>query len=102
MNKICPRCKKEKPIDRFGRKYNWYQPYCGECKNAYGREHYVKNRQKYIDKARLWKRKIHFIISFIKSRPCQDYGRIYPTCVMDFDHRDGKVKNFTVSPVWGR
>lgn len=49
----------------------------------------------------MWKRKIYSIISFIKNRPCQDCGRTYPPYVMDFDHRDIEIKNFTISPCVG-
>lgn len=32
-----------------------------------------------------------------KSKPCMDCGGSFPSCVMDFHHRDPRDKNFDVS-----
>lgn len=32
-----------------------------------------------------------------KDKPCADCGRSFPTCAMDFDHRPGTVKLFTLA-----
>jgi len=38
----------------------------------------------------------------LKQRPCQDCGLEFHPCVMDFDHRDGASKRYTVSRMIGR
>ncbi len=54
-------------------------------------EDILKSRKRSRDCLR---RKSEFIDA-MKSNPCSDCGRRYPTCCMDFDHRDGtaKIKN---------
>ena len=34
-----------------------------------------------------------------KARPCADCGILYPYYVMDFDHRDGATKSFSLHSV---
>lgn len=33
----------------------------------------------------------------LRTGPCSDCGKVYPTCCMDFDHVDGNRKRFNVS-----
>jgi hypothetical protein len=40
-------------------------------------------------------------IAVLKKKPCMDCGRLYPTYVMDFDHRPGEVKLGSVSSLLG-
>ena len=57
--------------------------------------YYAKNRQKYLDYAKYWKRVRKMIIVAFKDRPCEDCGVWYPPCVMDFDHVRG-IKKFNI------
>lgn len=36
----------------------------------------------------------------IKAAPCSDCGNCFPTCCMDFDHREGTVKKFNVGSMF--
>lgn len=52
--KICSKCKKEKPISEFGKnkaKKDGLQAECKECKSAYNKLHYQKNKETYLAKA---------------------------------------------------
>lgn len=59
------------------------------------REHYTRNRQKYIDKSRAYRNSVRdFVREYKNSRPCVDCGVQYPYYVMDFDHTgDDKLFN---------
>lgn len=36
----------------------------------------------------------------LKSKPCQDCHQKFPTCCMDFDHRDGTKKKYNVGSMF--
>ena len=36
----------------------------------------------------------------VKSKPCQDCGGTFPTCCMDFDHREGEKKTGNVGSMF--
>lgn len=59
---------------------------------AYGQKHYAANRQKYIDQAAARKTALRAEINELKGQPCTDCGIAYPPYVMDYDHRDGSIK----------
>ena len=42
------------------------------------------------------------ILRIVKSQPCVDCGKTYPTAVMDFDHRDPADKQCCVSRLMAR
>ncbi|MFI5332592.1 MAG: hypothetical protein ACHQVS_00655 [Candidatus Babeliales bacterium] len=62
MNKMCTQCEYVKPITDFsidrivkgGRKNQ-----CKECKKAYGKEHYAKNKEAYIESTRKFRLKMN-------------------------------------------
>ncbi len=64
-----------------------------EKQRAAIRRHYYANRQVYIDKAVVRKKKLCQWIGAIKeSVPCKDCNKHYPYYVMDFDHTGIKQK----------
>lgn len=73
--------------------------YTIEQKRAYQREHYRRNKETYMQKAAVNKKKqraeLRAIISKAKDKPCADCGTKYPSYVMQFDHI-GK-KNFSIA-----
>ena len=91
--KKCSKCKLEKPLEAFAKKRNGRQAYCKECHSDYRKEHYLQNRQKYIDKAGAWKRSLKRKVDLIKSVPCADCGVRYPPPVMEFDYRLDKLQD---------
>jgi hypothetical protein len=100
--KRCGRCGERKPDDDFAwrrRKKGQRHNYCRPCHAAYHREHYLKNRQRYIDQAAVQKRALRlertkFLIDYFRAHPCVDCGERDPV-VLEFDHlRD---KEFDIS-----
>jgi hypothetical protein len=89
----CYRCGEMKPPEDFAwrRKARGQRDsFCRPCRSAYGREHYLANRQRYIDQAAVVKRKLRlertlFLIEYFKSHSCVDCGETDPI-VLEFDH----------------
>jgi hypothetical protein len=89
----CGRCGELKPLEDFawrrkakGQRHN----YCRPCHAAYHREHYLANKQRYIDQAAANKRKTRLeqtarLIEHFKRHPCADCGETDPL-VLEFDH----------------
>ena len=85
--KVCARCKKRKPVEKFStepRKKNGVASYCKACLKEYL---YARRR---AQKAK---------IDLIKAVPCLDCGSEFPPEVMEFDHVRGK-KSFTISQMY--
>jgi len=47
--KMCNRCNKYLPCERFGRSKTGFDAYCRPCKKEYKREYDIKNRQRHYD-----------------------------------------------------
>jgi hypothetical protein len=95
--KTCARCRRERPLSDFPlRRKDGAKRYghCRECKAAYQRQWYERNRDRHIENVsairRELRRKHAEIVAREKSRPCADCGVTYPPYVMDFDHVRGK------------
>lgn len=56
------------------------------------RQHYLNNKQAYIDRAKANTAAIVAYMREQKDRPCMDCGLPYPPYVMQFDHRPGEAK----------
>lgn len=54
----------------------------------------AKKRERWRAQARLLDR--------LRDRPCGDCGGSFPSCAMDFDHRDPTEKRYTVTRMIGR
>ena len=98
------RCGEMKPLEDFawrrkakGQRHN----YCRPCHSANHREHYLANKQRYIDQAALSKKKVRLeqtmrLLEYFKEHPCADCGQTDPV-VLEFDHlRD---KSFASAPL---
>ena len=68
-----------------------------EKDRAAKRRYYERNRELYREKNRRKKERLKEIVRELKAHPCSDCGGTFPSYVMDFDHRTGEVKNFSVS-----
>lgn len=98
--KTCFKCKKILPIDSFKRNKTRKDGKCSQCvscQKLYRQEHYNKNKQKYIDKAKLkrieyrerWK-------EYKKTLKCNRCTENHPACLC-FHHSDQSTKEHTVS-----
>lgn len=103
MTKKCPRCKKT--LDFL--KFNWKiknvkrAVYCKECSREYIKEHYYKNKDYYLKKAKKRnkkekEKKSKYIYNYLKNHPCVDCGE-RDILVLEFDHKDRQDKNHTIS-----
>jgi len=57
--------------------------YCRPCHSAYKREHYLANKQRYVEQAAEHKRKTRFeqtalLVEYFKEHPCVDCGLAEP------------------------
>lgn len=104
--KNCSKCGESKSLENFykrkiGLRSGQYYEKCKDCYKNRGREYYFKNREKQLGLAKKRKQKyIHERKNFfevIKNKPCADCGKSYSPWVMDFDHRDAKLKLGNVS-----
>jgi len=87
----CSRCKVHKAADDFATQ----DVYCRSCRSEYGREHYEKNRQRYIDNAarrreRVVRERVTWLIDYLQDHPCVDCGEV-DVVVLEFDHLRDKA-----------
>ena len=95
--KVCSKCFKKWPVAQYSwknRKKNYRHSFCKACQAAYRRAHYLKNKEKYLNKARNWNRKQtevlrRFIVKYLKEHVCVDCGK-GDIRVLDFDHESEK------------
>ncbi len=99
--KFCPKCLVKKRLTEFykrkrGPRAGEYYEKCKDCMKARGRNYYHLNRERQLKLALTRRHKYREdckeFLRKLKNRPCQDCGKRYPTCVMDFDHRAGEIK----------
>ena len=93
----CSTCKKDKPESEFywrneGKKIRKHL--CKTCSSDYRREHYEKNREKYIRKAHIQNKKAkktakEYVLAYIQDHPCVDCGNS-DIRVLEFDHTKDK------------
>jgi hypothetical protein len=100
----CSKCREFKPESAFTRRGTYqdgsirYQSYCKSCKKISHREHYVSNRDTYLDNAKSRRTRIASKLQEYKTgRPCVDCGCYFHPYAMDFDHREGTTKSGNVS-----
>ena len=96
----CGRCGEEKAEARF----NWRREargqrdsMCRDCRAAYHREHYLRNKERYIAQARERKQALalqrtQYLLAYFEEHPCADCGEDDPR-VLEFDHLGDKSFN---------
>lgn len=109
--KTCSKCKVAKEDSEFSIKRKTetktlLNSYCKPCHSVYRKEHYEKNRQKYLNKAGVWRKKYkeivtRFFFEYFALHPCVDCGESDPV-VLEFDHRDSKQKLMPVAELFNR
>lgn len=96
----CYRCGEEKGLECFSwrnRSKGRRDSFCRPCRSAYGREHYEKNKARYIQQAKERKRRtaaqrLEYLIEYFADHPCVDCGERDPL-VLEFDHIGAKSFN---------
>jgi hypothetical protein len=98
--KFCNKCKKDKSVDDFHKnptKKDGLQSMCKECRKNYHREHYLKNKEKYIKNTQNYKNIIiEWFINEKKKLKCKKCGE-NKFWLLDFHHRESKEKDIEIS-----
>jgi hypothetical protein len=102
--KVCCTCKRSLPLSEFSiknRRTGLRAAKCKACQRAYAREHYRKNRDKYLAKASrrnaVERERLALMLrSYLEEHPCVDCGTT-DLRVLDFDHRNPAEKTATVN-----
>ncbi len=84
----CSRCPKEAVSKRNGKSTG----FCKECKKENAKAHYLKDKEKYLERAKRQREERKKRIWELKSKPCEDCKVQFPPWVMEFDHLDGSLK----------
>jgi hypothetical protein len=98
--KICAKCKEEKPLSEFSlHRKGKPQPYCKPCNREYNRQHYVNNKESYLEDAKLRRLKMRrraltFVMEHAKGG-CEECGETDFRC-LEFDHVDRSTKSFEI------
>jgi hypothetical protein len=97
--KTCPGCKKRKAITEF----NWKlkargirQVRCRDCTKEQSKDHYRRNREYYLKKARQRNEQViqeqrQRILEYLATHPCVDCGEA-DVVFLEFDHVRGKKR----------
>lgn len=101
--KICSKCRKLLAAELFNWKRKGIQraSACRECTRLQVQEHYRRNKQYYLQKARarnsLNRRRIYALMEeYLRNHPCVDCGET-DIVVLEFDHRERIEKTSDVS-----
>jgi len=93
----CTKCKKEKPIEGFNFKIKSLgirQCQCKDCTRLYIKNHYNKNKDYYLNKAKDRNiackiKTLSYIKEYLNTHPCIDCGES-DISVLEFDHNKNK------------
>ncbi len=91
-SKICGICSDEKPIEEFKETKKGRDTYCIPCRQEYKRNHYLTNKQDYLDKNYRRRKDLKQFVNSFKAAPCKDCSGSFKTHQMDFDHLSGFTK----------
>ena len=69
---------------------------------AYSKKHYNRNKAYYKKKNQKHKLTVAALLQELKDVPCQDCHQKFPSCAMDFDHRDPATKRINVGNAGSR
>jgi len=101
--KVCKRCQLDLPKDdihfasRYDRKEKQFQHMCRSCQKEYRKEHYEKNKQKYVQKANLYSQNFKEWFTEIKKElSCKKCGESRHW-VLDFHHTNPAEKDMEIS-----
>ncbi len=93
--KTCTKCKQNKSLDQYDKKRKGLRSYCKACVSKYTKQHYKNNRDYYLKKAAINRKKgqarlREYLFLYKKEHPCVDCGESDPV-VLEFDHIRNKA-----------
>lgn len=97
--KKCYNCKLEKEESEFAAKatrYDGLNAQCRECHREYRKKHYEKNKQKYILKAKKYKKQQYKLFQEYKETLSCVICKENDSCCLDFHHLDPSKKEGSV------
>lgn len=98
--KTCKKCLIEKPLEDFARMSkakDGRQPNCKTCNNAFARQNYEDNKDRYFAQAKKRDKDMRARLRELKSVPCADCKQTFPWPAMDFDHLGEQEKTHDIS-----
>jgi len=97
----CKNCG-ELPVEKFYKHHKkGYQNLCIDCKSQYNKKHYIKDKEKYLNRATK-RNKItkdilkQNITNFLLNKKCENCSET-DIVTFDFHHRDPKGKKFEIA-----
>ena len=104
IQKTCSKCRIIRPLTDFNFRNTAKgirHSYCKECGKKFTQSHYKRTNDQYLRRnTASFKRRRQLVIE-AKQKPCFDCGIEYPYYVMDFDHREGESKKFSLYKISG-
>jgi hypothetical protein len=98
--KVCYKCRRELPVTDFKRhagRADGLQADCIECQQEYRKEHYRRNKEKYLAKAKSsTARNEEWVREYKRKSKCELCGESHPAC-LQFHHLDPNEKEGNVS-----
>lgn len=102
--KFCRLCQTQKRLQDFAWKSkvnNKKQSYCKDCQNIRSKDHYKKNRELYLVKAKKRNKIVlgqiqEYVWQYLSAHPCIDCGES-DIVVLEFDHQGDK--RYTLSEI---
>lgn len=98
--KRCTKCGVVKEVSEFGinnTRYDGLQTMCKICKREYGKQHYLRNKEVYIKRAKIRTTEMRTWYKNYKSNlVCEECGFDNPVA-LQFHHINPKDKEFTIS-----
>ena len=92
------RCGEARPMEMFNSSASRKRSsYCKPCQSEFSREHYQKNRARYIERSRARSKRelqwrMGWLKSYLREHPCVDCGET-DIMVLEFDHLRDKTFN---------
>jgi hypothetical protein len=107
--KVCSKCKEPKDISDFRTRKtakDGLREWCTQCSKIQNRLYYLSHKKEAFARAirghaKLQKKRRQQIWDYLKSHPCIDCGEPDPM-VLDFDHKDPKERDMSVSQTRNR
>ena len=94
---VCGEPKAETEFNQNKRRKDGLQTKCKACGRKLSKAHYDSNKVYYRDKNRRRRQEIYEVVAKLKDGPCTDCGRRFPSYAMDFDHREGELKESCIA-----
>lgn len=107
MTKVCGKCKLKKSIENFNsrsepNKKHILKSRCKQCETICSYKWATKNNVRIYDYRRARKDNLKkWFKNTFKNNPCVDCKQKFPSCCMDFDHKDGTIKINTLATLVG-